>query len=39
MRFSFTCGRCERWATSALVRFVGRRVYVAVVMLASLPGR
>lgn len=38
-RFSFTCGRCESRATSPSVRFAGRRVYVAVVlMLASPPG-
>lgn len=38
-RFSFTCGRCEQRATSASVRFLGRRVYVAVVlMLVSPPG-
>jgi hypothetical protein len=38
-RFSFTCGRCEQRATSASVRFLGRRVYVAVMlMLVSPPG-
>jgi hypothetical protein len=38
-RFSFTCGRCEQRTTSASVRFLGRRVYVAVVLLlASPPG-
>jgi hypothetical protein len=37
-RFSFTCGRCEQRATAASVRFLGRRVYVAaVLMLASPP--
>jgi hypothetical protein len=28
-RFSFTCGQCEQRATSASVRFLGRRVIVA----------
>jgi hypothetical protein len=38
-RFSFTCGRCEKRATPASVRFLGRRVYLAVVlMLVSPPG-
>jgi len=38
-RLSFTCGRCERRTTSASVRFAGRRVYLAVVlMLVSPPG-
>ena len=38
-RLSFTCGRCESRATSPSVRFAGRRVYLAVVlMLASPPG-
>ena len=38
-RFSFTCGRCDARATSPSVRFAGRRVYLAVVlMLASPPG-
>jgi len=38
-RLSFTCGRCERRATSPSVRFAGRRVYLAVVlMLVSPPG-
>ena len=37
-RFSFTCSRCELRATSVSVRFLGRRVYVAVVlMLLSSP--
>jgi len=39
-RFSFTCGRCDARTTSRSVRFLGRRVYVAVVlMLASPRGR
>jgi hypothetical protein len=38
-RFSFTCGRCEQRATSASVRFLGRRVYVAVVLMLSSPPR
>lgn len=38
-RLSFTCARCERRATSPSVRFAGRRVYLAVVlMLVSPPG-
>lgn len=38
-RFSFTCGHCDQRATSASVRFLGRRVYVAVIlMLTSPPG-
>ena len=38
-RLSFTCGRCERRTTSASVRFAGRRVYLAVVlMFVSPPG-
>jgi hypothetical protein len=38
-RLSFTCGRCDGRATSPSVRFAGRRVYLAVVlMLASPPG-
>ena len=38
-RLSFTCGRCDKRATPKSVRFLGRRVYVAVVlMLASSPG-
>ena len=32
-RFSFTCGRCEQRATAASVRFLGRRVYVAAVLM------
>jgi len=38
-RLSFTCGRCDLRSTSPSVRFAGRRVYLAVVlMLASPPG-
>jgi hypothetical protein len=38
-RLSFTCGRCDLRATSPSVRFAGRRVYLAVVlMLVSPPG-
>jgi len=38
-RSSFTCGRCNARATSPSVRFTGRRVYLAVVlMLLSPPG-
>lgn len=38
-RLSFTCGWCDRRATSPSVRFAGRRVYLAVVlMLISPPG-
>lgn len=38
-RLSFTCGHCDARATSPSVRFSGRRVYLAVVlMLASAPG-
>ena len=38
-RSSFTCGRCNARTTSPSVRFAGRRVYLAVVlMLASPPG-
>lgn len=38
-RLSFTCGWCDGRATSPSVRFAGRRVYLAVVlMLASPPG-
>ena len=36
-RFSFTCGRCEQRATCASVRFLGRRVYVAVVLMLVSP--
>lgn len=38
-RLSFTCGRCDKRATPESVRFLGRRVYAAVVlMLVSTPG-
>jgi hypothetical protein len=38
-RSSFTCGRCNARATPPSVRFAGRRVYLAVVlMLVSPPG-
>jgi hypothetical protein len=38
-RLSFTCGHCDARATSPSVRFSGRRVYLAVVlMLTSAPG-
>jgi hypothetical protein len=36
-RFSFTCGRCEQRTTSQSVRFLSRRVYVAVVLMLSSP--
>lgn len=36
-RYSFTCGRCEKRATPASVRFLGRRVYVAVVLMLVSP--
>jgi hypothetical protein len=36
-RFSFTCGRCDLRATSPSVRFLGRRVYVAVTLMLSSP--
>lgn len=32
-RLSFTCGQCDRRATPPSVRFAGRRVYLAVVLL------
>ena len=39
LRSSFTCGRCNARTTSPSVRFAGRRVYLAaVLMLASPPG-
>lgn len=38
-RFSFTCGRCEQRTTASSVRFLGRRVYVAVVLMLSSPPR
>jgi hypothetical protein len=38
-RFSFCCAHCARRTTPASVRFLGRRVYVAVMlMLLSPPG-
>lgn len=38
-RLSFTCGRCEKRNTPASVRFLGRRVYVTLVLaLVSPPG-
>ena len=38
-RLSFTCGWCDARSTSPSVRFTGRRVYLAVVlMLTSPPG-
>ena len=38
-RLSFTCGRCDARATAPSVRFAGRRVYLAVIlMLRSPPG-
>lgn len=36
-RLSFTCGRCERRTTPPSVRFAGRRVYLAVVLLLVSP--
>lgn len=36
-RFSFTCGRCDARTTSRSVRFLGRRVYVAVVLMVASP--
>jgi hypothetical protein len=38
-RFSFTCGRCEQRSTSPSVRFLSRRVYVAVVLMLASPPR
>jgi hypothetical protein len=39
-RLSFTCGWCDQRATPPSVRFAGRRVYLAVVlMLVSPPGK
>lgn len=38
-RFSFCCAQCDRRTTPASVRFLGRRVYLAVVLaLFSPPG-
>jgi hypothetical protein len=36
-RLSFTCGRCDARRTPASVRFLGRRVYVAVVLMLVSP--
>jgi hypothetical protein len=36
-RLSFTCGRCDARSTSPSVRFAGRRVYLAVVLMLSSP--
>jgi hypothetical protein len=36
-RFSFTCARCEQRATPTSVRFLGRRVYLAVVLTQVSP--
>lgn len=36
-RFSFTCGNCDQRTTAASVRFLGRRVYVAAVLMLSSP--
>ena len=36
-RLSFTCGWCDRRATSPSVRFSGRRVYLAVVLMLVSP--
>lgn len=36
-RFSFTCARCEQRATPASVRFLGRRVHLAVVLALVCP--
>jgi len=36
-RLSFTCDRCDRRATAPSVRFAGRRVYLAVVLLLVAP--
>ena len=36
-RLSFTCGRCEARMTPASVRFLGRRVYVAVMLMLASP--
>ena len=34
-RLSFCCGRCRRRTTSMSVRFLGRRVYVALMMVLA----
>jgi hypothetical protein len=36
-RFSFDCSRCDKRATPASVRFIGRRLYVAVVLALVCP--
>lgn len=36
-RLSFTCGRCDTRTTPTSVRFLGRRVYVAVVLMLGSP--
>jgi hypothetical protein len=36
-RISFTCGRCQKRTTPASVRFLGRRVYLAVVLMLVSP--
>lgn len=36
-RLSFTCGRCDARTTPASVRFLGRRVYVAVRLMVVSP--
>jgi hypothetical protein len=36
-RLSFTCGRCDSRTTPPSVRFFGRRVYVAVILMLSSP--
>lgn len=38
-RLSFTCGRCETRTTPASVRFLGRRVYVALALMLASPPR
>lgn len=38
-RLSFTCGRCDGRSTSPSVRFAGRRVYLAVVLMLASPPR
>ena len=36
-RLSFTCGWCDARSTPASVRFLGRRVYVAVMLMLASP--
>jgi hypothetical protein len=36
-RLSFTCGRCDARTTPASVRFLGRRVYVAMILMLVSP--